>query len=151
MSSVPVYVDSFSVCALKSFDGRYTLVSRPFISMAQCSLSLCFRWRGGMGGFFRSGGGGRTPSSSCMRRATSGGMCSGLPSGGGGWKLPLFCWQFGKPGLVTGFVSQMRGTYGETRKGKWNNSFICFTRMKSMEQFTIRSYVLALVKSYVSI
>lgn len=93
LSSIPMQVDLFCLInlSLRHFDGRYTLVSRPFMSMAQWSLSLCFRCRGGMGGFFRSGGGGRTPSSSCMRRATSGGMCSGLPPGGGGWKLPLFC------------------------------------------------------------
>lgn len=90
--------------------GGYTLVSRPFMSMEQCSLSLCFRWRGGTGGIFLSGGGGRTPSSSCMRRATSGETSSGLPPAGSGWKLPLFCWQFTCCWLRTGFFSQIRGT-----------------------------------------
>lgn len=93
--------------------GTYTLVSRPFMSMAQWSLSF-FSCLGGTGGFFLSGGGGgRTPSSSCMRRATSGGKASGLTPEhwGGGWKLPLLfsqficCWMF-----IMGLVSQIRGT-----------------------------------------
>ena len=61
---------------------RYTLVSMPFMSMAQCSLwwSLFFPCLGGKGGFLLWGGAGpgRTPSSSCTSRATSGGSSSDL-------------------------------------------------------------------------
>lgn len=63
--------------------GGYTLVSRPFMSTVQCSL-LFFRCLGGIIGLFLSVGG-RTPSSSCMSRATSGGMSSRFAPEDGGW------------------------------------------------------------------
>lgn len=89
--------------------GGYTLVSRPFISIVQCSL-LFFRCLGGIGGFFLSESG-RTPSSSCMSWATSGGMNWCLTPKGGGRQLPLLVWQFITGGvLIAVLVSQIKGT-----------------------------------------
>lgn len=62
----------------------YTLVSSPFMSMEQWSLSLCsLLWWEAWACFFFSTG--RIPSSSWIRRATSGERWSCLLPGGGGW------------------------------------------------------------------
>lgn len=62
----------------------YTLVSSPFMSTEQWSLSLCsLLWCEEWACFFFSIG--RTPSSSWIRRATSGERWSCLLPGGGGW------------------------------------------------------------------
>lgn len=62
----------------------YTFVSSPFISTEQWSLSLCsLLWWEEWACFFFSNG--RIPSSSCIRRATSGERWSCLLPGGGGW------------------------------------------------------------------
>lgn len=103
----------------------YTLVSRPFMSMEQWSLSLCSLLCWGAWGFLFLCSG-RTPSSSCIRRATSG------PSGpqGGCWYPPFFwyviiCWM-----LIMGLVSQIRGTCRRVQEG--TNTFICARAMYSL-------------------
>lgn len=103
------------VCRVPSahLKGDYTLVSRPFMSIVQ--WSLFFMCLGGIGGFFLSGGG-RTPSSSCISRATSGGISSCLNPEEGGRKLPLLLRQF-ITGVVfmAGLVSQIKGTWAAKR------------------------------------
>lgn len=70
---------------------------------------------GGIGGFFLSGGG-RTPSSSCISRATSGGISSCLNPEEGGRKLPLLLRQFiTGVGFMAGLVSQIKGTWAAKR------------------------------------
>lgn len=123
----------------------YTLVSRPFMSTVQ--WSLLFTCLGGIGGFFLSPCTGRTPSSSCISRATSGGTSWCLSPEEGGRKLALLRQFIRGVAFKMGLDSQIKGTWGWTcawpvwRKGEKKG--LCLEKKKRKE--TMNVYDLSLV------